>query len=99
MTMTPTGRLTPTATGHDPAVVPGCDHERRGRGLRLEARLTETGGTTVLDFAQHLRRRASPWRSERTVRAGDTWRPVTAGVPRRVERLRYEDGRPQSRGE
>jgi len=33
------------------------------------------------------------------VRAGDTWRPVTAGVPRRVERLRYEDGRPQSRGE
>jgi len=33
------------------------------------------------------------------VRGGDRWRSVTAGVPRRVERLRYEDGRPQSRGE
>jgi len=33
------------------------------------------------------------------VRAGDSWRPVSGGVPRRAERILYEDVKRQSRGE
>ena len=33
------------------------------------------------------------------VRAGDTWRPVSEGVPRRSERIRYENGSRQPTGD